>query len=59
MRRTASEIDRDFVCPYEGCGKNFGSEGSQNLHIKIKHNGGSKTDRERLAKTLAIAYATG
>ena len=46
------------VCSRFG-GKNFGSEGSQNLHIKIKHNGGSKTDRERLAKTLAIAYATG
>lgn len=57
LRRTASEIDRAFVCPYDGCGKYFGSEGSQNLHIKIKHNGGSKTDRERLAKNLAIAYA--
>ena len=57
LRRTASEIDRAFVCPYDGCGKYFGSEGSQNLHIKIKHNGGSKTDRERLAKNLAVAYA--
>jgi hypothetical protein len=57
LRRTAQEIDRTFVCPYEGCGKFFGSEGSQNLHIKIKHNGGSKTDRERLAKTLVMAYA--
>lgn len=57
LRRTANEIDRTFVCPYEGCGKYFGSEGSQNLHIKIKHNGGSKTDRERLAKQLVLAYA--
>ena len=57
MRRTASEIERDFVCPYEGCGKYFGSEGSQNLHIKIKHNGGSKTDREKLAQKLIEAYA--
>ena len=45
------------MCPYEGCTKFFGSEGSQNLHIKIKHNGGSKTDREKLAKTLIHAYA--
>lgn len=45
------------MCPYEGCSKFFGSEGSQNLHIKIKHNGGSKTDREKLAKTLIHAYA--
>ena len=57
LRRTAQEIDRTFICPYEGCGKFFGSEGSQNLHIKIKHNGGSKTDRERLAKTLVHAFA--
>jgi hypothetical protein len=27
------------------------------LHIKIKHNGGSKTDRERLAKILVHAFA--
>ena len=42
-RRTATEIERTFTCPYEGCDKFFGSEGSQNLHIKIKHNGGTKT----------------
>jgi len=57
LRRTATEIDRTYMCPYEGCTKFFGSEGSQNLHIKIKHNGGSKTDREKLAKTLIHAYA--
>ena len=28
------------------------------MHIKIKHNGGSKTDREKLARTLVQAYAT-
>jgi hypothetical protein len=58
MRRTANEIDRTFICPYDGCTKFFGSEGRQNLHIKIKHNGGSKTDRERLAKTLVKAFAS-
>ena len=57
LRRTAQEIDRTFICPYDGCGKFFGSEGSQNLHIKIKHNGGSKTDREKLAKNLVLAFA--
>ena len=57
MRRTAQEIDRAFICPYDGCTKYFGSEGSQNLHIKIKHNGGSKTDREKMAKMLVEAYA--
>lgn len=57
LRRTAQEIDRTFICPYDGCSKFFGSEGSQNLHIKIKHNGGSKTDREKLARILVKAYA--
>ena len=57
QRRTAQEIDKEFVCPYADCSKIFGSEGSQNLHIKIKHNGGSKTERERLAKALVNAYA--
>ena len=48
MRRTAKEIERSFICPYNACGKHYGSEGSLNLHIKIKHNGGNKTDREKL-----------
>jgi uncharacterized Zn-finger protein len=48
-RRTSHEIKKEFVCPYENCDKFFGSEGSQNLHIKIKHNGGTKTERDRLA----------
>ena len=57
MRRSAHEINRSFVCPYHGCDKFFGSEGSQNLHIKIKHNGGTKTDRERLSHLIVDAYA--
>jgi len=36
-------------CPYPECGKLYGSEGSLNLHIKIKHNGGNKTEREKTA----------
>jgi len=37
----------------------YGSEGSLNLHIKIKHNGGNKTDREKLAKNLIVAHMSG
>lgn len=59
MRRTAAEIEREFICPYNECGKFYGSEGSLNLHIKIKHNGGNKTERERLAKALVLAYING
>lgn len=49
VRRVAKEIQRDFVCPYPHCNKQYGSEVSWNLHIKIKHNGGNKTEREKLA----------
>ena len=30
-----------------------------NLHIKIKHNGGNKTDREKIAKSIVYAKANG
>ena len=59
VRRTAKEIERSFVCPYQGCSKVYGSEGSLNLHIKIKHNGGNKTDREKLARNLILAHDKG
>ena len=29
------------------------------MHIKLKHNGGNKTDREKIAKSLVYAKATG
>ena len=58
-RRTAKEIARQYICPYRNCGKIYGSDGSLNLHIKIKHNGGSKTDREKLAKTIIVAFMKG
>lgn len=58
QRRTAKEIDRSYTCPYEGCARVYGSEGSLNLHMKIKHNGGTKTDREKLARQLIEAITT-
>lgn len=53
-RRTAKEIPKEYRCPYK-CGKLYGSEGSLNLHMKLKHAGGNKTDREKTAKSLVIA----
>lgn len=44
-RRLAAEIDKKYDCPYEKCYKTYGSDVSLNLHIKLKHNGGNKTDR--------------
>ncbi len=58
-RRCADEIAKGFACPYEMCEKVYGSEGSLNLHIKLKHNGGNKTDREKIAKSLVYAKASG
>ncbi len=50
MRRCANEISKTYKCPYEKCGKTYGSEGSLNLHLRLKHNAGSKTEREKAAK---------
>jgi hypothetical protein len=58
-RKKMNELERDFECPYDGCGKNYASEGALNLHIKTKHNGGNKTDREKLAKSLVYCKAKG
>jgi hypothetical protein len=58
-RKKMSELDRDYDCPYPGCDKVYACEGSMNLHIKIKHNGGNKTDREKLAKSLVYCKAKG
>lgn len=58
-RKTMAELERDYACPYESCGKTYASEGSLNLHIKRKHNGGNKTDREKIAKSLLYYKAKG
>lgn len=38
-----------YDCTYEGCHKVYGSPVSLNLHIKMKHNGGTKKEREAYA----------
>jgi len=58
-RRCANDIQKGYTCPYDACQKVYGSEGSLNLHIKLKHNGGNKTDREKIAKSLVYAKASG
>ena len=58
-RKTMAELTRNEMCPYPGCGKIYASEGSLNLHIKRKHNGGNKTDREKIAKSLLLCQAKG
>ncbi|KAL4430431.1 hypothetical protein ABPG74_013281 [Tetrahymena malaccensis] len=58
-RRTANEIEKSHICPYVECQKLYGSEVSLNLHIKLKHNGGNKTERERLARSICLAQENG
>jgi hypothetical protein len=36
-RRRATLIDRHYQCPLQTCSKNYGSEGSLNQHMKLKH----------------------
>jgi|JI10StandDraft_1071094.scaffolds.fasta_scaffold262261_2 hypothetical protein len=36
-RRTANEIKRHYRCMVDECTKSYGSEGSLNQHIKLKH----------------------
>ncbi|KRW99957.1 P-loop containing nucleoside triphosphate hydrolase [Pseudocohnilembus persalinus] len=36
-RRLADQIHRHYKCPIEVCKKSYGSEGSLNQHIKLKH----------------------
>jgi hypothetical protein len=45
-RRTALEIERHYQCPAKTCGKTYGSEGSLNQHVKIKHPELAKTRKE-------------
>lgn len=59
IRKTVAELERNYNCPYDNCAKPYASEGALNLHIKNKHNGGNKTDREKLAKNLIICQAKG
>jgi hypothetical protein len=36
-------IEKVYLCPFSKCGKNYGSDVSLNLHMKLKHNSGTKT----------------
>lgn len=36
-RRTALGIKRRYACPVQECGKSYGSDGSLNQHIRLKH----------------------
>ena len=52
-------IEKNYVCPFEKCGKNYGSDVALNMHMKLKHNSGTKTEREMLAKEICLAEERG
>jgi hypothetical protein len=54
----AVEIVKDYTCPYDNCYKIYGSDVSLNLHIKIKHGGGNKSDRDKLAVRIILCLAS-
>ena len=55
-RRRAKDVPRQYPCPYEGCEREFGSESSVSLHMKLKHNGGTKSQRNLLAHQILTTY---
>lgn len=55
QRRTASEIVKNYTCPYQSCFKSYGTEVALNLHIKKKHKGGNKSDREDFAREFFLS----
>ena len=43
IRRTSDMIEKSYMCPFDRCLKSYGSDVSLNLHMKLKHNSGTKT----------------
>ena len=59
IRRTSDMIEKTYQCPFERCCRTYGSDVSLNLHMKLKHNSGTKTERENLAKEICLAEEKG
>ena len=52
-------IVKSYECPFLNCNKNYGTDVSLNLHMKLKHNSGTKTERENLAREIILAEERG
>lgn len=44
-RKSKAHISNQYSCTYPDCNRCYDSSVSLNLHIKIKHNGGTKKER--------------
>lgn len=49
IRRKEDELDKKYKCVFENCKKEYASTLALNLHIKNKHNGGTKKQMDDLA----------
>ena len=52
-------IVKSYECPFPNCDKTYGTDVSLNLHMKLKHNSGTKTERETLAREIILAEERG
>lgn len=53
-KKKRKEFKKRFGCPYKECHCKYGSTLALNLHIKLKHNGGTKKEREAYAVKNAL-----
>lgn len=54
-RRKNSQIKKSYTCPYQMCGKAYGSSKALNIHIRNIHSGGKKSERDFYAKKVFSA----
>lgn len=47
-RRIESQLIKNFRCPYADCNKDYASSLALNLHMRVKHGGGTKRERKQL-----------
>ena len=51
-RKRNDELNKNHSCPYAECERVYNTDCALSNHIMQKHNGGNKTDREKLANAL-------
>lgn len=54
IRRNEEKLTKLFRCCYYPCKKEYASVLALNLHVKKKHNGGTKKQRDELAVKLIL-----
>lgn len=58
-RKRNVELDKQHCCPYAECERHYNTDCALSNHIMLKHNGGNKTDREKLANALILCVLNG